>query len=176
MTPVLVNGSKDGININYEHAFDKDISTSLYVFPQIVQNEKEVWLNLNFEKETYIFRVIFYYKFFKHWFSSTDDCIKNETTFIQCIKDNEYIGVVVTDKGSEVRNCGKKERAEPLNDRLTFHGQKYDYNCKSKGDGVRLYTYSSPPHEVKHMVVYEIIVLTTGILIRYCLGSKRVKP
>jgi hypothetical protein len=113
-------------------------------------------LKLEFDKTYFISRVVYYYKFYTHWYSPSGVCYPSEDKFRACVDNNTDIDVSVYQREKKQKSCGTL--------RLTYgleqSDQIYTLICNIAGDSVKLSREAAADGD--KLLVYEVVVTGTG--------------
>ena len=131
------------------HAIDKDFSTRAATHT----DNGAGWLKLQFD-ETFIHKIVIYYRFYNNWYHPNEYCAQSETIFKTCVDNHNNVDVSVYQGEVLQKSCGTLQ----LTYGLEKSDQIYTLLCNTEGDTVKLSKSTGA------IVVCEVVVTSTSML------------
>ena len=164
ITPVSVTQQKtyDGDENTYK-AVDKDLSTFSGASPV----DGEVWLKLEFGRTYFIHTITIYHIFYTNWYGPAYSywCAQSDSNYRYCKESHSNVDIAVYQGDEKRGDCGTLQMTYGLEQ----EDQIYTFTCNTEGDTVLLSKTSG------HILVFEIVVTTSGNYSNQCLNFSREK-
>ena len=91
-------------------------------------------MKLEFQKTSFIHKVVIYYRFYHNWFDPNMWCVRNQRNFKSCVNVDTNIDVSVYQGEVKQKSCGTLK----LTYGLEQSDQIYTLVCGTEGDTVKL--------------------------------------
>ena len=91
-------------------------------------------MKLEFQKTSFIHKVVIYYRFYNNWYDPNMWCVRNHGRFRGCVNADNNVDVSVYQGEVKQKSCGTLQ----LTYGLEQSDQIYTLICNSEGDTVKL--------------------------------------